>query len=271
MCNVRLWFGVAACASLLFLGPWGCPTSSTGSPRAATRQSAAPAPPVVAKAPDSTNLATPDPLVLPPGAAKPSAPFPGDGWEEMFDGHSWAGWKETPFAGRGETRVGKGVILLGMGDPFTGINWTNPFPTVNYEIAFDAMRVLGTDFFCGFTFPVKASHCSLILGGWGGSLVGISSINGMDASENETTKYSAFDTGRWYRVRLRVTDQRIEVWLDEDKVINLVTTGRQLKCRAGEIESSIPLGLASWQTSGALREIKWRKVTAPADPPPKEF
>jgi hypothetical protein len=32
---------------------------------------------------------------------------------------------------------------------------------------------------------------------------------------------------------------------------------------------SKPFGLASWQTTAALREIKWRRVNGPADPPPK--
>jgi hypothetical protein len=41
-------------------------------------------------------------ITLPPGAAKPPAPFEGEGWEGMFDGHSLAGWKEAPFAGHGD-------------------------------------------------------------------------------------------------------------------------------------------------------------------------
>ena len=82
-----------------------------------------------------------------------------------------------------------------MGDPFTGINWTNDFPKMNYEVALDAMRVMGSDFFCGLTVPVGDTFCSLIVGGWGGSLVGISSLDGMDASENETTKFISFEIG----------------------------------------------------------------------------
>jgi len=202
-------------------------------------------------------------VTLPPGAAKPPAPFEGEGWQAMFDGQTLAGWRETPFAGRGEVRCQDGVIVLNMGDPFTGINWTNPFPKMNYEVALDAMRVMGSDFFCGLTVPVGTNFCSLIVGGWGGSLVGISSLDGMDASENETTKFTSFDTGRWYRIRLRVTEKKIEAWIDKEKLVDVVTTGKRISVRAGDIELSEPFGLAAWQTTAALREIKYRRVSGP--------
>jgi hypothetical protein len=197
------------------------------------------------------------------------APFDGDGWEPLFDGETPGSWTETPFSGRGEIEIKSGVIVLGMGSPFTGIHWTNDFPKVNYEVALDAMRVMGFDFFCGLTVPVNDTHCSLIVGGWGGGLVGLSSIDGMDASENETTKFLNIEQGKWYRVRVRVTPERIEAWIDGEKLVNLVTTERRISVRPGEIELSQPFGIAAWQTSAALREINWRRVDAPAGPPPK--
>src|SRR6185503_15210351 len=146
------------------------------------------------------------------------------------------GWRETDFAGRGEVRCEAGLLALNMGDPFTGVNWTNEFPKINYEIALDAMRVSGSDFFCGLTVPVGESFCSLIVGGWGGSLVGISSLDGADASENETTKFMNLEQGRWYRIRMRVTEKKIEVWIDQDKLVDVVTTGKRISLRPGDIE-----------------------------------
>jgi hypothetical protein len=104
----------------------------------------------------------------------------------------------------------------------------------------------------------------LIVGGWGGSLAGISSLDGMDASENETTKFTSFESGRWYRIRLRVTEKKIEGWIDKEKLINVVTTGRRISVRPGDIELSEPFGLAAWQTTAALREIQFRRVNGPA-------
>ena len=203
-------------------------------------------------------------ITLPAGAAQPPASFEGDGWQAMFDGQTLAGWRETPFAGRGEVHCQAGVIILSMGDPFTGLNWTNDFPKMNYEVALDAMRVMGSDFFCGLTVPVGDTFCSLIVGGWGGSLVGISSLDGMDASENETTKFTSFETGRWYRIRLRVTEKKIEAWIDKEKLVDVVTTDKRLSVRPGDIELSKPFGVAAWQTSSALRAIKFRPVSEPA-------
>ena len=71
------------------------------------------------------------------------------------------------------------------------------------------MRVEGSDFFVGLTFPVRDSHASLIVGGWAGSVVGISSIDGRDASENETTEVMKFKNGQWYKFRLRVRADRL--------------------------------------------------------------
>lgn len=209
--------------------------------------------------------------VLPPGASKTPAPFEGEGWRDMFNGRDLKGWSETRFAGRGEVECVSDALVLNMGDPFTGVNYTNTFPTNNYEIALDAMRVMGSDFFCGLTVPVSDSHCSLIVGGWGGGLVGISSLDSMDASENETTKYLGFESGRWYRIRLRITTHRIEGWIDQEKLIDVNTRDRKVSTRPGDIELSKPIGLACWQSSAAYREIKFREVTGPADPPRKGF
>ena len=232
-------------------------------------QSAPPRSAPAVQPPTSPVAAAPKKDPIKEAAAKPSAAFEGEGWQSMFDGQSLTGWRPTAFAGHGEVESRSGLLVLNMGDPFTGINWTNDFPHSNYEVALDAMRVSGSDFFCGLTVPVGESFCSLIVGGWGGSLVGISSLDGLDASENQTTKYVSFEQGRWYRIRLRVTDERIEAWIDSEKLINAVTTGKRISLRPGEIEMSKPFGFASWQTTAALREIKWRRVNGPVDPPPK--
>lgn len=241
----RLIFAMA----LLLLA--GC---SSETPRPVAASQPAPAPPPATKPPPSTEE------ILRQASAKPSAPFVGEGWQSMFDGQSLGGWKETRFAGAGEVKCKSGLLVLNMGDPFTGVNWTNDFPKTNYEVALDAMRVMGSDFFCGLTVPVGDSFCSLIVGGWGGGLVGISSLDDLDASENETTKYFKFETGQWYRIRLRVTPTKIEAWIDAEKIVDVVITGKRISLRPGDIELSKPFGLAAWQTSAALRQIKFRRL-----------
>lgn len=196
---------------------------------------------------------------------QPLKSFEGEGWRELFDGNTLAGWRETAFEQGGSVRVTNGLVVLHRGQPFVGVNFTNEIPTVNYEVAFDAMRLDGGDFFCGLTFPVLDSFCSLIVGGWGGGLVGLSNVDGADASENETSKHVSFESGRWYRITLRVTEQKIEAWVEQKKVVNFVTIGRKLAVRFGGIEMSKPFGLASWDTSAAFRAIKIRTVSGPVE------
>ncbi|MCX6914393.1 MAG: hypothetical protein NT167_15275 [Verrucomicrobia bacterium] len=185
MKRIEFVWSLALCAGLVWAA--GCASESAKPAAQPAAQAEKPKAPATAAAEETK-------FTLPPGAAKAPAPFEGDGWQAMFDGHSLAGWHETAFAGHGDVHCQDGVIVLGMGNPFTGVNWTNDFPKVNYEVAFDAMRVMGSDFFCGLTVPVGDSFCSLIAGGWGGSLVGISSLDGMDASENETTKFVTIES-----------------------------------------------------------------------------
>ena len=221
-------------------------------------------PPTAAPASSPSAPPTDSKITLPPGAAQAPAPFEGQGWHAMFDGEDLNGWRETPFAGHGEVHCQNGLIILSMGDPFTGLNYTNTFPTMNYEVALDAMRLMGSDFFCGLTVPVGTNCCSLIVGGWGGSLVGISSLDGMDASENETTRFVGFESGRWYRIRLRVTEKKIQAWIDKDRMVDVDVEDHRISVRPGDIELSQPIGIAAWQTSTALREIKFREVSGPA-------
>jgi hypothetical protein len=255
-----LWLAlVSATLSLI-----GCASAPPNTPAKSTSSSTPP--PARQGTLQAAPVAKPEAKgLLPASAATPPAPFEGEGWESLFAGQTLTGWHVTEFAGHGEVQLQSGVIILNMGDPFTGINYTNSFPKMNYELALDAMRLMGSDFFCGLTVPVGESFCSLIVGGWGGSLVGISSFDGMDASENETTKFMNFEKGRWYRIRLRVTEARIEVWIDDTKMANVVTTDKKIALRPGDIDMSKPMGLAAWQTSAALRAIKVREVSGPAD------
>jgi len=178
-------------------------------------------------------------------------------WTPLFDGQSLKGWKETPFRGRGELQVKDGTILIGKGH-MTGITWTGEFPKTGYEIRFEAARLDGNDFFAGITFPVKDSFCSWINGGWGGTMVGLSSLDGDDASENDTSTARDFVNGRWYAFRLAVTEGRIRGWIDGVLVIDADITGRIVGLRPGETELCTPLGFATYSTAAGLRKVEYR-------------
>ena len=181
------------------------------------------------------------------------------GWKPMFDGSSLEGWRETNFSGHGSVRVADGAIVLGKGI-LTGITWTRDFPKFNYEVRMEAMRVDGHDFFAGITFPVHDSFCSWINGGWGGMVVGLSSLDDMDASENETSIRRIFESGRRYSLRLRMSEDRIQAWIDDQRVIDEYIGDHLVGLRPGEIERSTPFGIASYSTVARLRKIEYRQL-----------
>jgi type 1 glutamine amidotransferase len=181
-------------------------------------------------------------------------------WRPLFNGRDLSGWKANDFAGAAEVKVEDGKIVIGSGVALTGLKRAEAPMKTNYEISLDAMKIEGGDFFCGLTFPVKDSHATLIVGGWGGSLVGFSSVDGMDASENEFTQFLRFDRNKWYNIRLRVTDSKIQAWIDNERMIDADIKDRKISMRAGEIEDSAPFGLATFQTTAAIKDIKIRPV-----------
>ena len=185
-------------------------------------------------------------------------------WKPMFDGKTLQGWRETAYTERGEVRVENGAIMLGRGAPLTGVNWTGAFPRTNYELRFEGARLHGNDFFASLTFPAGNSFCTWVTGGWGGDIVGLSSIDGWDASDNETRSYLNFEEGRWYALRLRVTDDRIMAWIDDKPVVDVNIDGRELSLYYGETKLSAPLGFASYRTTGGLRKIEYRLLRTPS-------
>lgn len=177
----------------------------------------------------------------------------------LFDGVSLEGWTVVGGAGSGEVVVRDGAIVLERGEPLTGIVWAGDFPRIDYEVTLQAMRVEGSDFFSAITFPVAEAFATLVIGGWGGGVVGLSSLEGADASENETRRYLAVEDGRWYPVRLRVTQERIEVWIDGEQFVDLPHQDRLLSVRL-EMLANRPFGIASWMTTGAIRDVKVKEL-----------
>ncbi len=173
----------------------------------------------------------------------------------LFDGKSLDGWKITEWEYGGEVKVDEETLILGKGHQGTGITWQKDFPDMNYEVTLDAMRIKGNDFFCGMTFPVGEEFCTLVVGGWGGSLIGLSNIDGFDASENSTTTHRQFENNQWYHIRLQVTEKKIEAWIDREKVVDFSTKNHRLSLRMETIWSK-PFGLLTWRTRGAFKDIR---------------
>jgi len=173
----------------------------------------------------------------------------------IFNGKTLDGWEITNFGPQGPVYVSGDAIILGMGDGCTGVTWKKDFPEMNYKVTLEAKKVDGNDFFCGMTFPVGDSPCTFIVGGWGGTTVGLSSINGADASENETTTLQKFEKDVWYKICLIVKPDTIKAFIDDKVVVNFAIGDKKLSVRP-EVELSRPFGITSWTTAAAIRNIR---------------
>jgi hypothetical protein len=181
--------------------------------------------------------------------------------ESLFDGRALGKWKSIQFGGEGDVSVEDGAIIMGAGNDMTGVTWTGKLPRIDYELTLEGKRIDGLDFFCTTTFPVADRPCSLVVGGWSGSVVGLSNIDGYDASDNPTMRLKSFKKNQWYRVRIRVTKAKIEAWIDDEKLVDQEAAGHKFSIRS-ECDPCRPLGIATWQTKGAVRNIRLHSLTA---------
>jgi hypothetical protein len=197
------------------------------------------------------------PLLLAAACTAPAPP-----WIELFDGRTTAGFEVTSFGGEGDVAARDGALYLGMGSPLTGVTWTGALPTGDYELEVTACRDLGSDFFCGVTFPVGDSFATLVLGGWGGSVCGLSNVDGLDAARNPTRTLRQFPAHRRCTARVQVTAARIAVTLDGGPLCAVERAGRTIDLRA-EMLPSRPLGVATFATAARVFGLRWRPLRSP--------
>lgn len=194
--------------------------------------------------------------------AIPSVPGAKAGDIPLFDGKTLGQWQKTAFGGEGDVFVNEsGALEFGFGAVITGVHWGGEPPAKsNYEISLEAMKLDGNDFFLALTFPVKDSHGTFVVGGWGGGIVGISCVDDLSAADNETLTIEGFEKKVWYKIRVRVTDDRLQAWIGEDEKVSLELEGREISLLPGDIELSAPLGIAAYQTRAQYRHIVWRPL-----------
>ncbi len=196
--------------------------------------------------------------------AKPAAEEPKE--IVLFNGKSLDDWEMVDIGASGAVELEGGLMIINQGDSVSGAVYkkADKLPMTNYEITLQAKRLQGVDFFVGLTFPVgDVKHCAtLICGGWGGSVTGISSIDNLDASENNTASFQRYDDNKWYSVKLRVTPENLSVWIDDKQVVDEDIQGKKISVRPGPIESYLPLSLTTFSTTAAIRNVKLTPLPA---------
>lgn len=183
---------------------------------------------------------------------------------KLFEGKDFGYWKpllKAPFEIPGLVEIKDGVVSIAPGNSFSGLSWEGDFPLNNYEFSVSARRVSGSDIFCGIAFPSGTNYCSMILGGWGNSVVGLSCVGYAVAAENETASYMQFENKKWYNIRLRVTDEYIKGWIDGKLVIDLELSEKHISQYPG-LEIFEPFGLFTWETGAEVKDMCFIRLNA---------
>jgi hypothetical protein len=175
-------------------------------------------------------------------------------------------WQTINFGGEGEVYFKEGALDLDYGNPLTGVIYKGDIDELlgkakeNYAITLQAQRVEGVDMFLGITFPVGTEgHVSLVLGGWAGAITGISNLDGLNASENDTTQYHNMPEGQWFKVKIMVTPEKIQCWLDDKQLVDVDRADHKEFDTHGAVVDTKPFGMFSYSTWGRVKDIKvWK-------------
>ena len=185
-----------------------------------------------------------------------------EGWTAMMDGNSLEGWEKVRNVGEAQPYIYNGVLTLPMSvfSSMTGLCMENEylFPVVNYAIYYEARRIEGNDIFGGLSFPYKNSYATLVVGGWGGSICGLSCIDGECAFENETATVIFFEDNVWYPIYLRVTNDSIRAEINDITVVDIATAGRRIHLRGGTIAPS--LTFFTYMSGGQFRNMRMKRL-----------
>ena len=206
----------------------------------------------------------------PPAKPRPAPPAP-EATGAIFDGTSLNGWLPIEGARRARrpvARIEDECLVLAPGQPFTGVCWTPKHPRIDYELAFEAMRVQGRDQFAGIILPVGKARCSWYVGAFGGRVVGLEILDGKGADKSVTTAEVDFENGLWYRIRLRVERDRIQGWINDTPLLDEKLAGRKLKLPSW-MNWRLPHSLAILAHKGTKTKLRRIHLRALGAKPPK--
>jgi len=189
----------------------------------------------------------------------------------LFDGKTLNGWQMVAarqYANRGPVRVSEGNLTLGRGDPQTGVAWMGELPPVDYEVSLEARRDPGSDAYWYLCLPTAEGGVRLDVGERKGTFLGLSCVDGQGCQHNDTGRKASVPIDRWFRVRARVTEEKVEAWLDDEQVVDLAREGRRLTLPHSEAGVR-SLALGTCYAAASFRNIQAQRLPGKPEPPPE--
>lgn len=201
-------------------------------------------------------------LLLSACCAAPAAP-----WQSAMPTPENPRWQMIDFGFNSEPTATAQALVIPSSERVSGLSFNGDLDALlgqsrdHYEIALQARRTWGNDLFLGLTFPLgRQDAASLVLGGWGGGICGLSDADGQSANANPYKSIRNFENGRWYKVRLRVTPSQVQAWLDGEALFTVERAQVKHFSVRSEVEPTAPLGLFTFATSAEIKDVRARQL-----------
>ena len=177
----------------------------------------------------------------------------------LFDGNDLSEWDVGVFGYPGAFDVEEDGVIIPQSMSLAGLTYAGEPPSPPFVLTVEATRAFGSDFFLGVTFPVREAHLTLVLGGWGGNVCGLSCIDGKDASSNETRTLMSFPNGKRQTVVIDVSNERVEARVNGRVIVDQALADDTRLSLRTEVTPNAPLGVASFATSTTLHRVSVRE------------
>lgn len=133
-------------------------------------------------------------------------------------------------------------------------------PGDSYEVSLVWTRFTGQDSLALF-LPTKVGRVTLDIDGWRQHLGGVQDLNGQSMLAHGRHFPFTMENGRAYNILVKVTPERISLWLDHEMMLYWSLEGKTGSLNdLWKMSGESYLGLGSWQSRAQFEQFKVRRL-----------